>query len=128
MPLLKVTVAKKSDGVFIVSPVGPIDSDTYDILQESVDAILQSPPKAVIFDMQGVNYMSSMGIKVILKTKERVEKHHGTMLLINLQPQIAKIFDIVKAIPAQNIFASMEEMDRYLANIQRKEIEKKRPV
>jgi anti-sigma B factor antagonist len=126
MEMLRVTVVKKSEEVYVISSVGSIDGDTYEILQEKVDSVLRLSVKALIFDMQGVVYMSSMGLKVILRTKEAVEKGGGTMLLINLQPQISKIFDIVKAIPSQNIFSSIEEMDRYLAAIQRKEIEKRK--
>ncbi|HNX91590.1 MAG TPA: STAS domain-containing protein [Candidatus Omnitrophota bacterium] len=128
MDLLKVSVNRRSESTYVVSPSGSIDSETYDILQENLDAILRSPVKALIFDMKNVNYMSSMGLKVILKSRETVERGGGTMVLINLQPQISKIFDIVKAIPTQNIFSSIDEMDRYLTNIQRKEIEKRRPA
>lgn len=124
MPLLKVTVAKKSEGIFVVSPAGPVDSDTYIILQKKVDEILKPTPRAVVFDMQGVSYISSLGIKVFLRTRELVQRGSGVVLLMNLQPQIAKVFDIVKAIPTQNIFLNIEEMDRYLAAIQQKEIEK----
>ena len=128
MDLLKVSVNRRSESTYVVSPSGSIDSETYDILQENLDAILRSPVKALIFDMKNVDYMSSMGLKVILKSRETVERGGGTMVLINLQPQISKIFDIVKAIPTQNIFSSIDEMDRYLTNIQRKEIEKRRPA
>jgi anti-sigma B factor antagonist len=124
MALLKVTVAKKSDVVFVVSPVGPVDSDTYIILQKKVDEILEPLPSAVVFDMQGVSYISSLGIKVFLRTRELVQKGGGVVLLMNLPPQIAKVFDIVKAIPTQNIFSNIEEMDRYLARIQQKELDK----
>ena len=126
MDELKVTAVKKTDGVFILCPEGPIDGETYQILQKSVDALIKPTPKALIFDMKGVNYISSMGLKVILRTKEAIEQLGGSMLLINLRPQISKVFDIVKAVPAQNIFSSVEEMDRYLAAIQQKEIEKRR--
>ena len=40
--------------------------------------------------------------------------------MVNLQPQIKKVFDIVKALPEQQIFTSIEEMDNYLKEIQRK--------
>ncbi len=122
--MLKVTVAKKSEGIFVVSPAGPVDSDTYIILQKKVDEILDTAPKAVVFDMHGVTYISSLGIKVFLRTRELVQRGGGMVLLMNLPPQIAKVFDIVKAIPAQNIFSGIEDMDRYLAVIQRKELEK----
>ncbi len=124
MASLKVIVTKKSEGIFVVSPAGPVDSDTYAILQGEVDKILKTAPKAVIFDMGGVSYISSLGIKVFLRARELLQKDGGTVLLINLQPQIAKVFDIVKAIPTQNIFTDIVEMDRYLAMIQQKELEK----
>ena len=124
MAQLKVTVAKKSEGVFVVSPTGPVDSDTYIILQKKVDEILSPTSKAVIFDMFGVSYISSLGIKVFLRAREILQKSGGAVLLINLQPQIAKVFDIVKAIPSQNIFSGIAEMDHYLAAIQQKELEK----
>lgn len=126
MDELRVSTVKKSEGVFILYPAGSIDGETYEILQRSIDALMNPVPQVLIFDMKGVNYISSMGLKVILRTKEVLERSGGTMLLIELQPQISKVFDIVKAIPAQNIFSSIAEMDRYLASMQQKEIEKRK--
>jgi hypothetical protein len=40
--------------------------------------------------------------------------------LTNLQPQIRKVFEIIQALPSLNIFESVEELDRYLAAMQRK--------
>jgi hypothetical protein len=45
-------------------------------------------------------------------------------MMINLQPQVAKVFEIVKALPDFNIFTSAEEADEYLFNIQKKMEEK----
>lgn len=126
MPLLKVSVTRKSDGVSVISSSGSIDSDTYLILQKKVDEVMSQSPRVIVFDMKEVSYISSMGIKVILRAREMVEGGGGIMLMTDLQPQIAKVFDIVKAIPTQNIFSGIEEMDRYLASIQRKEIDKRK--
>ena len=127
MDLLHVNVTRSGQDVYTIAPKGSIDTDTYVILQKKVDAVVKSKPKVIIFDMQNVDYMSSMGINVILQTRDLMAKAGGNMLLANLKPQIKKIFDIVKAIPDQNIFTSREELDRYLAGIQRKEVEKRKP-
>ena len=126
MPLLTVLISKIGSGVFNVSPKGAIDSDTYVILQNKMAEVMKPAPKVIIFDMKGVDYISSMGIKVILDAKNAVEKACGMLLLLNLQPQINKVFEIIKAIPTDHIFASQQEMDHYLAEIQRKELEKKK--
>lgn len=42
------------------------------------------------------------------------------MLVSNLQPQIQKVFDIVKAVPLNSIFSSTAEADSYLDLMQKK--------
>ena len=62
---------------------------------------------------------------MIFKTKKEVELSGGGLIMLNLQPQIKKVFEIINAIPSLNIFASVQELDEYLANIQRQEIDNK---
>ena len=38
---------------------------------------------------------------------------------MNLQPQIQKVFDILKAIPSLKVFASIGELDKYLDTMQK---------
>jgi anti-anti-sigma regulatory factor len=54
----------------------------------------------------------------VLTAKERLEQTGAEFGLYKLQPQIKTAFEIVKALPKKNVFASAEEMDRYLAQIQ----------
>lgn len=126
MPLLTVKINKGEEGVFTVLPAGNIDSDTYMILEENVDTILNPPPKTLIFDMKDVKYISSMGITVILAVKEKVTKGGGNLVMIDLQPQIRKVFDIIRAIPSNNIFSSREELDSYLIAMQQEEVKNKK--
>jgi anti-anti-sigma factor len=116
---LTVTSREKMPGVFILAPVGTIDINTYAILEKKADQILQTSPKVIVFDMKEVEYISSAGIRVVLKTKKALKKHEGKLVLVNLQPQIKKVFEIVNALPSQEIFSSIEELDRYLDHIQR---------
>jgi anti-sigma B factor antagonist len=119
MPL-KVSVQDKGDGTFLVRPEGSIDANTFMTLQNEVDAILTKSPKVVIFNMMDVKYVSSAGVGVVLLTEQELQPKNGKVLMVNLQPQIKKVFEIVKALPDQQIFSSLEEMDRYLHEIQRR--------
>ena len=116
---LVVTTKEKKAGVFVISPVGSLDTRTYSILEKKVDYLLASSPMAMIFDMELVDYISSMGVRVILKAKKLMKRHSGYVLLINLQPQIQKVFDIIKALPSQQIFSTIEELDAYLDEMQK---------
>jgi anti-sigma B factor antagonist len=117
---LKVTSEEKGSGIYTVRPVGSIDANTHTILGSQVDTIFTKSPKLIIFDMKDVQYVSSAGISVILAAEKFLSMTGGKVLMVNLQPQIRKVFEIVQALPAQQIFASAEEMDTYLAAIQRK--------
>lgn len=117
---LTVKLKEKSTGVFTVYVEGSIDTTTYPILEKKVDLILQSSPTAIIFDMKDVDYMSSAGVRVILKTRKVLKKKNGQVFLIHLQPQIKKVFEIIKALPTTQVFSNVEELDHYLDQMQRK--------
>ena len=113
----------KGTGLYVVSPEGSLDTNTYPILEEKVDTILDDSPSWMVFDLQKLDYISSMGVRVIAKAKKFFKNSEGTITLLNPQPQIRKVFEIIKALPSEHIFESIEEMDRYLDNIQKKALE-----
>ncbi len=118
MPL-KVNSTTRGAGVFIVSPIGSIDAHTHPVLEVKVDDILAQKPDVIIFDMEFADYISSTGIRVLLKTKKALKETEGRMVFMNLQPQIQKVFDILKAIPSLKVFASIGELDKYLDVMQK---------
>lgn len=118
MPL-KVSVENRGEGTYTIRPEGSIDTNTFMTLQNEVDPILEKS-KVIIFDMKDVNYVSSAGVGVVLLAEQSLKATNGKVLMVNLQPQIKKVFDIVKALPDQQVFSSLEEMDRYLKEVQRK--------
>lgn len=111
--------AEKGPGVFIIHLVGSLDTDTYTVFEKKVDYIMESSPHAIIFDMEKLDYITSMGLRVILRANKTLKMNGGRINLINLQPQIRKVFNIINALPSQQIFSSMEELDNYLDTIQR---------
>jgi hypothetical protein len=46
-------------------------------------------------------------------------KRAGRTVLVNAQPQVQKVFDIVKAVDLGAVFVSIEELDEYLDAMQR---------
>ncbi len=103
---------------------GRLDTQTYQQAEKELAAIISAPPKRLIMDFANLDFISSMGIRVILKTRKAIETAGGKVLTTNLQPQIAKVFEIVAALPKEAIFSSVEEADRYFATMQRQELEK----
>jgi anti-anti-sigma factor len=119
MPLTIRTKQTKT-GVITLTPKGPLDGETYELLDKTMGRILTEPVKALILDMEGVDLITSAGIGVIMKAKTSLAKKGGDLVLTNLQPQVEKVFEIVRLLPTLGVFQSQQELDEYLEKIQRR--------
>ena len=116
---LKDNSGESRPGVFTVSPIGSLDGNTYKILETTVDAVLKEMPDVIIFDLEFLDYINSMGVRVLLKTKKELEKNKGKIMFAHLQPQIRKVFEILSALPTLKVFTSIQELDQYLDTMQK---------
>jgi len=104
----------------LVKLVGRFDTLTAPQGEKELQPVVAGSAQYVIFDLAGLTFISSAGLRVLLGTRKALAARGAQLHLINLQPQIAKVLDIVKALPGINIFKSLAEMDEYLAAMQRK--------
>ncbi|UCF93538.1 MAG: STAS domain-containing protein [Desulfobacterales bacterium] len=116
---LKVASTLKSPGVTMISPMGSVDTNSHSILEKRVDSILEGRPDVIIFDMEHLDYINSMGIRVLIKTQKALKRAGGKIVFMNLQPQIKKVFDILNALPSMKVFANIQELDEYLDAMQK---------
>ncbi len=119
MPLT-VAVKETEPGRVTVQLDGSLDSNTSSTLEERLALIMKQNPVAIVFDLRKLAYISSAGVRVLVKTKKAMKAAEGTLALTNLQPQIRKVLDIIQALPSLHVFESVEELDRYLDKMQRK--------
>jgi anti-sigma B factor antagonist len=125
MPLV-VRSTEKMPRVFVLSPVGSLDSNTYGILEEKIDYLVrEGDAKLITLDMAGVDYISSMGVRVVLKAQKLLKQGAGSLVMMHLQPQIKKVFEIINALPSLQIFSSIQELDDYLTEMQRQSVKPK---
>ncbi|HMK64411.1 MAG TPA: STAS domain-containing protein [Thermodesulfobacteriota bacterium] len=123
MPLT-VRSTEKLPGVFILYPEGRLDSETYVLLEKKIDYLLTvGQAKHMTLDMNGVEYISSMGVRVVIKAHKDLKQRGGQFSLMNLQPQVNKVFEIIKALPSMRIYSSIQELDAYLDEMQKQALE-----
>lgn len=123
MPL-EVNITKKRDYVYQVEPKGSIDNETHQQLEDELREIIDDKTKAVVLDMGGVTYISSIGIKVVIWAKKELQKKNATFAMINLQSQIKKVFDAMNILSIIDIFDDMPEADKYIDQVIKDEIKK----
>ncbi|MBN7771265.1 STAS domain-containing protein [Marinobacter daepoensis] len=99
---------------------GSLDSDTAPQLDERLNRIIGPSTKVVAFNMAGVTFISSAGLRVIFKTLKLMKSRGGQVSVTQMSKGVRKVFEIVKVMPDLTVFASQTEMDDYLEAIQRR--------
>lgn len=118
MPL-KINVVEPRPRFFTVSLDGSLDTETHEQLDTKIEQLVTvGDARIITLDMKGVTYISSMGVRSTFKAKKALAKKNGALLMVNLQPPVKKVFEIIDALPSMQIFSSMAEMDQYLARMQ----------
>jgi len=109
---LEITINTREKDVYLVFPKGEINTQTYQILEDQTKDILNKA-RAIVFEMGGVSYISSMGLSAIFRIKLAMEERGGTIALVNMQPRVQLVFDTMRILSPQ-MFASLTEADDYL--------------
>ena len=114
---LKINVVRTTPPTIALA--GRLDTNTAPDLDKELDRILaRGDVRQLVFDLAQLDYLSSAGIRCFVRARKAIEPRHGKVAIVNPQPAVRKVLDIVKAIPGA-IFSSVAELDAYLDDIQR---------
>lgn len=76
---------------------GRIDNSTNEALKSGLDAHIagcRSGGDRMILDFSGVDYISSVGLRVLMLTAKNIREQGGTIVVAALQPVVREIFEI----------------------------------
>jgi anti-anti-sigma factor len=104
----------------VVRVAGELDNTTYVQATQALKPLIAAPCQHVVFNLSELSFLSSAGISVLLDARKKLEAQKVSVTAIGMRPPIRKVFDIMKAMPASQIFSSVDELDDYLAAIQKK--------
>ncbi|NLZ38818.1 MAG: anti-sigma F factor antagonist [Firmicutes bacterium] len=86
---------KKTGSTLVVKMFGELDHHAASFLRAKIDAKLnRSDIKNILFDFEGVNFMDSSGIGMILGRYKIVSLKSGKILACNLSPRLRRIFEM----------------------------------
>ncbi|RBP25047.1 anti-anti-sigma factor [Marinobacter pelagius] len=118
---LSISCDKPGGGVLTVTLAGQLNSDTAQQLQEALNDHLDQSIRMVAIDLGEVGFISSAGLRVIFRLLKQTKARGGQVSVSRMSPGVRKVFEIVQVLPDLTVFADQEEMDEYLAEIQRRE-------
>lgn len=80
------------DTTSVVALSGRLDTTTAPELEAALEPVFSAVTE-LIFDLSGLEYISSAGLRVILKS-QKVMSQRGSMKLIHVPETVMEVFDI----------------------------------
>ncbi|MBK6426762.1 MAG: STAS domain-containing protein [Blastocatellia bacterium] len=117
---LTIVISDRDAATKLVTVVGKLDTTTSPQFDDDIAPALSSGASVTVLDLADLSYISSAGLRSVFKARKMMESKGGALLLVNVQPQVQKVFEIVKAMPVQTVFRSVTELDQYLDYMQKK--------
>ena len=73
---------------------GRLDSNTSQRLEEKLFQAISNGSKNIVVDFKDIDYISSAGLRVILKAFKALQREDGRIILCSMQKYVREIFEI----------------------------------
>lgn len=103
---------REVDGTTVVAVGGEIDVYTAPTLRDKITELVAAGVYDIVVDMEGVEFLDSTGLGVLVGGLKKVRAHDGSLRLVLTQDRLLKIFRITGL---AKVFAIHESADAALA-------------
>ena len=93
----------------VLSVHGEVDVYTAPKFRERLIELVTEGKHQIVVDLDGVDFLDSTGLGVLVGALKRVKAHDGTLSLVCTQDKILKIFKITGLTKVFPIHASLDE-------------------
>ncbi len=100
---------ENNKGIEIFKVKGSLDSNTSPEFETRIYNALEGGQRKLIFNLEDLNYISSAGIRVMLKTTKDLKRMEGNIVLCSLQDYVREVFDIAGFDGYLNIENNLDE-------------------
>jgi anti-anti-sigma factor len=117
---LKLKIRHSKPGVVTLLPSGPLNAQTSPTLQKQISRLITEPVRTLVLDLSAVGFISSTGVGTIARAKAALKRTGADLAIVNAQPQVRKVFEIMSLLSSFNVFTGTNELDEYLEKVQRR--------
>ncbi len=100
---------RKEGKVQIIQLEGRLDVHLSLEIEQEVNELIDKGEKFLLFDLEGVQYLSSSGLRIFIAAMRRLKGVDGSLKLANMSDSVKKIFKVVELIDLFEIYSSVEE-------------------
>ena len=100
---------ENTNGIEVLRVKGNLDSNTAQEFETRIYETLENGQRKLILNLEELEYISSAGIRVILKTAKDLKRVDGNIILCALQDYVKEVFDIAGFDGFLNIEANLSD-------------------
>ncbi len=80
--------------ILIIAINGRLDAATAPIADETIKKTLEENTNRLLFDLSALEYLSSGGLRIILRTAKEMRRKEGKVALAGLNQYVNEIFEV----------------------------------
>lgn len=97
------------DDYSVLAVTGEVDVATVPRLREQLHGLVAQGSKKIVVDLDGVDFLDSTGLGVLVGALKRVRSNEGDLYLVCNQPRIRKVFEVTGLTKVFTLFDSVDE-------------------
>ena len=87
-------IEEKQHDINIYRLIGRLDSNTSPRLEQKLFQAIFEGAKKMVVDFKDIDYISSAGLRVILKAFKALQREDGRIILCSMQKYVREIFEM----------------------------------
>ena len=105
------------DQVYRIAPRGRLDAVTVPSLEAVIDEHLTAGHVRLVIDLAGVTYISSSGLRALLRARRQARAGGGDVALCDMSERVKEVFDMIGFNNLCRIFPDAAEAAATLAKV-----------
>jgi anti-anti-sigma factor len=101
-------VEEKLGTVLVVTLKGRLDAATSKAVEDRLLSLIEGGDVRLVIDLEQLDYISSVGLRVLMLTAKRLRTANGAIVVCALQPTVQQVFEIAGFITIFRIFPNRE--------------------
>jgi anti-anti-sigma factor len=106
---MNINVEALAGQVYAIAPQGRLDAVTVPVLEAAFEAQLDAGHVQLVLDLTGVTYLSSSGLRALLRARKLAQAGMGDVVLCGMTPRVREVFEMIGFTSLFQIFEQAAE-------------------
>ena len=86
--------SNEKNGIVSITIKGRLEADSSPEAEKVVREVLRGPTTRLLFNLSGLEYLSSAGLRVVLTAAKEMKRRDGKIVLCSLNEFVKEIFEV----------------------------------